>query len=365
MSETRHSEPHLFTPWRARSVQVRNRIGLSPMCQYSADAGDGRATAWHTLHYGARAAGGAGLVLVEATAVEARGRITPYDLGCWGDAHLDGLRTIADAISAHGATAGIQLAHAGRKAGTARPWQGGKPLAPGDAWEPVGPSATAFSPAHRVPHALTMGELGGVIEAFARAAERCAAAGFALIEIHAAHGYLLHSFHSPLANLREDDYGGPFEHRVRLTCQIARAVRAAIGPERAAAVRLSASDWTDGGWTLDESVRLARLLRDEGIDLIDCSSGGIAPGIAIPDAPGYQVPFAEAVRDGAAIATAAVGCITTGEQAEAIIAEGRADLALIGRAMLADPAWAQNAARSLRSRAGDLLPAQYRWALER
>lgn len=355
---------HLFSPLVLRGLTLRNRIGMSPMCQYSCTARDGMAGAWHLQHYGARAVGGVALVIVEATAVEARGRISPQDLGLWEDEQIAPLARTAAAIAEQGAVPGIQLAHAGRKAGTARPWEGGKPLPADEAWEPVAPSALAFSAASRVPHALTPDEIVGIIAAFTRAARRAVAAGFELIELHAAHGYLLHSFHSPIANLRSDDYGGSFENRVRLTRQIAQAVRAELGAARALAVRLSASDWIEGGWTLDESAALAALLRADGVDLIDCSSGGIAPRIPIPVAPGYQVGFAEHIRRVAAIPTAAVGLITEPDQAEAIVRDERANVVLLGRALLADPYWALHAARHLGGAAGALMPAQYRWTLE-
>ncbi len=333
----------LFSPFELRGVTLRSRIGVSPMCQYSCE--EGFANDWHLAHLGARAVGGAALVFTEATAVEARGRISPHDLGLWDDAHIGPLARVVDFMHHFGAAAGVQLAHAGRKASTARPWDGGGPVPPGmGGWEVCGPSPIAFQDRYPVPRALSMGEIGGVIEAFAAAAERAAQAGFDVIEIHAAHGYLLHSFLSPLSNRREDDYGGGFDGRTRIVREVSRAVRSVwAGP---LVVRFSATDWRPDGWTLDDSVRLAALLREDDVDMIDCSSGGIVPGVLIPSAPGYQVPLAETIRREAGIATAAVGLITTPEQASEIIANGQADLVLLGREMLRDPYWAVHAAQA-------------------
>jgi 2,4-dienoyl-CoA reductase-like NADH-dependent reductase (Old Yellow Enzyme family) len=345
----------LFSPLTLRGLTLRNRVGVSPMCQYSAD--DGLANTWHLAHLGSRAVGGAGLVIAEATAVEPRGRISPGDLGLWSAAHAEALAPVAAFISAQGAAPGIQLAHAGRKASTARPWEGGGPLGAAEAWPIIAPSALPFTENHATPQVMTNDDIAAVTHAFAEAAARAVQVGFTFIEIHAAHGYLLHSFLSPLANQRSDDYGGDFANRVRFVLEVTDAVRAVL-PERCAlAVRLSATDWVEGGWTVEDSVELAILLKAHGVDLIDCSSGGIRPGIKIPTAPGYQVPFAEAVRQGANVPTAAVGLITEPAQAEAVIAEGRADLVLLARAVLRNPHWPLMAAAALGAPAP--VPVQY------
>ncbi|MBK8026830.1 MAG: NADH:flavin oxidoreductase/NADH oxidase [Chloroflexi bacterium] len=335
---------HLFSPYELRGVTFRNRIGVSPMCQYSGR--EGFAADWHMVHLGARAAGGAGLVIVEATAVEARGRISPHDLGLWQDDQIYGLSKIARFIQSQGAAAGIQIAHAGRKAGTQRPWDGGKPVPLHQGgWIPVGPGDVPFNDGYYKPQALTAEQVGEVCKAFVTAAKRAQAAGFDVVEVHAAHGYLLHSFLSPLTNKREDAYGGALENRARLLLEIVRAIR--VFWEKPLFVRISATDWAEGGWTVEDSVVLGRLLKEAGVDLIDCSSGGIVPNVHIPVEAGYQVPLAARVREGAAIATAAVGMIDEPAQADAIIKERQADLVLIGRAMLRDPHWAVNAARAL------------------
>ena len=336
----------LFQELTLRGVTIRNRVGVSPMCQYSST--DGFASEWHVVHLGSRAVGGAGLVMVEATAVEARGRISPHDLGIWKDEHIEPLARVARNIEAHGAVAGIQLAHAGRKASTARPWEGGGPLPlEAGAWPPIGPSPIPFGAGYPVPSEASSADLAAVRAAFRASAERALAAGFRWLELHAAHGYLLHSFLSPLSNRRSDGYGGSFDQRIRFSIEVVREARA-VWPERLPlAVRLSCTDWSDGGWSSDDSVELARRLKAEAVDLIDCSSGGSSPLAQVPIAPGYQVDFAHAVRRGADIATAAVGLITEPAQAEAIIAEERADLVLLGRAFLRDPYWALHAARAL------------------
>jgi 2,4-dienoyl-CoA reductase-like NADH-dependent reductase (Old Yellow Enzyme family) len=337
---------HLFDPINLRSVSLRNRIGVSPMCQYSAE--DGFANAWHLAHLGARAVGGAGLVISEAAAVQAEGRITPWDLGIWRDEHVEVLRPITRFLNEQGAVPGIQLAHAGRKANTARPWEGGQPLPnPGNSWYIVGPSPLPFKPGYPFPHPLTVEEIEDVVEAFAQATQRAFASGFRFVEIHAAHGYLLHSFYSPLTNQRTDAYGGSFNNRVRLLLEVTRAVRRVWPESLPLAVRLSSTDWVEGGWTLEDTVALAWLLRAEGVDIIDCSSGGAVATSHVPAAPLYQVPFARAVRQEAGVASAAVGLITTPQQAEQIIAQGDADIVLLGRELLRNPYWPLHAALAL------------------
>jgi 2,4-dienoyl-CoA reductase-like NADH-dependent reductase (Old Yellow Enzyme family) len=337
---------HLFDPITLRSVTLRNRIGVSPMCQYSAQ--DGCANAWHMAHLGARAVGGAGLIISEAAAVQAEGRITPWDLGIYRDEHVDTLKPITRFVTEQGAVPGIQLAHAGRKANTARPWEGGQPLPnPGNSWYIVGPSATPFKPGFPIPHALTVEEIEEVVAAFALATARAVAAGFRFVEIHAAHGYLLHSFYSPLANERTDAYGGSFENRIRLLLEVTRAVRRTLTAGLPLSVRLSCTDWMEDGWTLADTVVLAGRLREEGVDLVDCSSGGNVPTAPVPTAPLYQVPFARAVRHEAGLASAAVGLITTPQQAEQIVAGGDADIVLLGRELLRNPYWPLHAALAL------------------
>jgi len=337
----------LFDPLTLRGVTLRNRIGISPMCQYSSS--DGFASDWHLVHLGSRAVGGAGLVIAEATAVQPNGRISPHDLGIWKDAHIAKLREITRFVSDHGAVPGIQLAHAGRKANTARPWEGGQPLPnPDGQWRIVGPSAVPFKDGYPTPHELTVDEIDGIVAAFLQAALRAREAGFKLVEIHAAHGYLLHSFYSPLANHRTDQYGGSFDNRVRLLIEVTQAVRAAWPEELPLAVRLSSTDWVEGGWTIDDTVALAKRLKAIGVDLVDCSSGGNAATAHVPARPGYQTPFAEAVRHGAGIATAAVGLITDPKQADKIITCGEADVVLLGRESLRDPNWPLRAARELK-----------------
>jgi 2,4-dienoyl-CoA reductase-like NADH-dependent reductase (Old Yellow Enzyme family) len=336
----------LFTPLTLRSLTFRNRIGVSPMCQYSSV--DGLATDWHLVHLGAFATGGAGLVISEAAAVVPEGRISPADLGIWSDAHVPALRRITDFIRAHGAVAGIQLAHAGRKASTKRPWDGSGAVTPADGgWPVVAPSALPFSPEYPSPRAMSRDDIAGVITAFAAAAQRALAAGFQVAELHAAHGYLLHEFLSPLSNTRTDDYGGSFDHRIRLLCEVATAVRDVWPDEWPLFVRISATDWADGGWSADESVQLAPRLAMLGVDLIDVSSGGLAAHQQITVGPGYQVPFAARVRREGGIPTAAVGLITEPRQAEAIVASGDADLVLLARELLRNPRWPLEAAHAL------------------
>lgn len=348
----------LFQPLTLRGVTLRNRIGIPPMCQYSAE--DGFANDWHLVHLGSRAVGGAGLIIMEATAVTPDGRITPHDVGLWSDAHIEALRPSANFMLAHGATPGIQIAHAGRKAGTARPWDGGKPLSDAaGGWDIVAPSAIPFDAGYRTPQAMDQAQINALTAAFKTAAVRALAAGFQFVEIHAAHGYLLHSFHSPITNQRADAYGGSFENRVRLTLDITRAVRSVWPDDLPLAVRLSCTDWIEGGWTLEESIALAHLLKAEGVDLIDCSSGGIAPGIKVQAAPGYQVPFAEAIRREAQLPTAAVGLIIDPAHAEEIVREARADVVLLGRESLRDPYFPQQAARELTDAPLAFVPPQY------
>jgi 2,4-dienoyl-CoA reductase-like NADH-dependent reductase (Old Yellow Enzyme family) len=338
--------PHLFDPLTLRGITIRNRIGVSPMCQYSAE--NGFANDWHLVHLGSRAAGGAGVVIVEATAVEARGRISPQDLGLWTDDQIAGLARITSFIKSQGATPAIQLAHAGRKASTAQPWQGGGPVGPeGGGWQPVGASAIPFAEKYPTPTELTTAEVGGIVDAFRAAAVRTDSAGFDVIELHAAHGYLLHSFLSPLSNQRTDQYGGSFENRIRLLVETAEATREVWPDHKPLFVRISCTDWVEGGWTIEESVELARRLKDVGVDLIDCSSGGSVPTAQVPGGAGYQTPFAERIRREANIPTAAVGMITQAMQADEIVRNRRADLVLLARELLRDPHWPLHAARTL------------------
>jgi 2,4-dienoyl-CoA reductase-like NADH-dependent reductase (Old Yellow Enzyme family) len=337
----------LFAPLRLRETTLRNRIAVSPMCQYSAR--EGLPTTWHLVHLGSRAVGGASLVLAEATAVTPEGRISPGDAGIWSDAHAEAWAPIARFVAEQGAVPGLQLAHAGRKASTDVPWRGGGSLdADTGGWPPVGPSPLPFSRGHPVPRELSADELPGIVGAFRDGARRAAEAGFAAVEIHMAHGYLLHQFLSPLTNRRTDDYGGSPENRRRLPLEVARAVREAFPVERPVLVRISATDWVEGGWDLEQSIVLARELRAAGVDLVDCSSGGAVPGARVPVAPGYQVPFAQAIRERAGVATGAVGMITEPAQAEAVVAGGSADLVLLAREVLRDPYWPLHAARALR-----------------
>jgi 2,4-dienoyl-CoA reductase-like NADH-dependent reductase (Old Yellow Enzyme family) len=346
----------LFSPFRIREIELRNRIVVSPMCEYSAK--DGHPQTWHLVHLGSRAIGGAALVFTEATAVEERGRISSADTGIYEDAHVESWRPIAEFIRSHGAVPGMQLAHAGRKASTAPPWTGGKPVSVQEGgWEPVGPSALAFDAGYTVPRELSAADIAGIVAAFRKSAERALAAGFEVIEIHAAHGYLLHQFLSPLSNTRTDEYGGAFENRIRVTLKVARAVRE-VWPQRLPLfVRVSATDWKEGGWDLAQTIELARQLRPLGVDLIDTSSGGLVPGVKIPLGPGYQTGFAEAIRKEAGIATGAVGMISEPTQAETILATEQADLVFLAREMLRDPYWPRRAAKALDAKIK--APAQY------
>ena len=336
----------LFTPLALRDLTLPNRIGVSPMCQYSAV--DGIATDWHLVHLGGFATGGAGLVIAEAAAVVPEGRISAHDLGLWDDAQIPMLRRITDFIHAQGSVAAIQLAHAGRKASTKRPWDGTGMVPPeAGGWQVKGPSGTPFSPDYPIPKAMTVDDIMATVEAFASAARRALAAGFRIVEVHGAHGYLLHEFLSPLANQRTDAYGGPYEHRVRLMHEVCTAVRRVWPVEWPVFVRISATDWVEGGWTIDESVRLSTELRALGVDLIDCSSAGLDPRQQIPVGPGFQVPFAARIRREAAVPTAAVGLITDAAQANAVIATGEADLVLLARELLRNPRWPLLAASAL------------------
>lgn len=342
---------YLFSPLTLRDVTLRNRIAVSPMCQYSSV--DGFADDWHLVHLGSRAVGGAGLVIAEATAVEPRGRISPADLGIWKDEHVEPLARITRFLHEQGAVAGIQLAHAGRKASTAPPWEGGNPIEEeAGGWRPVvAPSPIPFDEGSPVPEALDEAGIERTIEAFRDAARRSLDAGFKVIEIHAAHGYLLHQFLSPLSNRRADRYGGAFENRVRLMREVTAAVRSVWPEALPLFVRFSATDWLEGGWDIEQSVELARILRTEGVDLIDCSSGALAPGAAIPIGPGYQLPFAERIKKEACIPTGAVGMITAPEQADQIVRNGQADLVLIARELLRNPYWPMKSAIELRHEA--------------
>ena len=337
---------HLFEPLPLRALTLANRILVSPMCQYSSV--DGFSNDWHFVHQGARAVGGAALVFTEASAVTADGRISPQDLGIYLDGHVDGLARIVRFIHEQGTLAGMQLAHAGRKASTARPWEGGRAVVhPDGGWEPVGPTSEAFAAGYSTPKALTMEGIAEIVGAFRQAAGRARAAGFDIVEVHAAHGYLIHEFLSPLVNTRTDRYGGSYDNRVRLCLEVVQAVRD-VWPDRLPVfVRLSCTDWKDGGWDINQCVELARRLRVLGVDLVDCSSGGAIPDVMIPVAPGYQVVFAERIRREAGVATGAVGLITESGQADAIVREERADCVLVARELLRDPYWPLRAAREL------------------
>ena len=351
---------HLFDPFPQRSLILRNRIVVSPMCQYSAT--DGVPDDWHLVHLGSRAAGGAAAVIAEATAVLPGGRISPSDTGLWNDAQAEAWSRIAPFIIGQGAVAGIQLAHAGRKASTAAPWQGGTGLRPDQGgWTPVAPSALRFDEHNPLPDALDDAGIAEVVAAFVAAARRALEAGFQLLEIHAAHGYLLHSFLSPLSNRREDRYGGSFDNRTRLLREVVGAVRT-VWPERLPLwLRISASDWADGGWDIEQSIELARAMPARGVDLIDVSSGGLVPHARIPAAPDYQVPFAARIRHEAGVATGAVGLITEPAQAEAIVANGDADLVLLARELLRDPYFPRRAAQALGAKIDPPLQYQRAW----
>ncbi|WP_329165198.1 NADH:flavin oxidoreductase/NADH oxidase [Streptomyces sp. NBC_01717] len=358
----------LFEPCTLRSLVIPNRVWMAPMCQYSAEAvgpNAGVATDWHFAHLAARAVGGTGLILTEATAVSPEGRISPADLGIWNDTQVAALRRITTFIKGQGSVAGIQLAHAGRKASTAAPWLGGGPVGPDEhGWQPVAPSPLPFDEGHPVPHELTVAEIHGVVDQFREAARRALDAGFKVAEVHGAHGYLVGQFLSPHSNRRTDEYGGSFDNRVRFALQVVDAVREVWPEDLPVFFRISATDWlTENdeddreGWTVDETVRLAKELQAHGVDLLDVSSGGNAPNARITPGPGFQVPFAARVREETSLPVAAVGLITEPQQAEKIVADGQADAVLLGRELLRSPSWAQHAAREL---GGEVhKPAQY------
>ena len=336
----------LFSPFTLREITFRNRVFVSPMCQYSSD--DGMPNDWHLVHLGSRAVGGAGLVMVEASAVSPEGRISPWDSGIWSEAHAKAFARITKFIREQGAVPAIQLAHAGRKASTNRPWLGHEPLGPErGGWQTIAPSPIPFDKDYPTPREMTEADIEAVVRQFVDATRYSLDGGFEVVEIHMAHGYLLNEFLSPLTNHRRDQYGGSLENRMRLPLRVARAVRENWPLNWPVLVRISASDWVEGGWDLEQSIALCRELKLIGIDLIDCSSGGNVPRAKIPVEPGYQVPFAEAIRRRVGIATGAVGMITTPAQAEEIVASGKADVVLLAREMLRDPYWPLHAAQAL------------------
>ncbi|CAL2064622.1 MULTISPECIES: NADH:flavin oxidoreductase/NADH oxidase [Streptomyces] len=352
----------LFEPVTLREVTIPNRVWMPPMCQYSAEpagALTGAPNDWHFAHYGARATGGTGLIVVEATAVSPEGRISPYDLGLWNDTQVEAFRRITRFLSAQGTVPAVQLAHSGRKASTERPWKGGAPIGPeGHGWRPLAPSPVPFAEGHPVPTELTIDQIHEIAGQFGQAARRALEAGFEVVEIHGAHGYLVHEFLSPHSNHRTDAYGGSYENRVRFALEIVDAIREEWPADKPLFFRVSATDWLEeGGWTADDTVRLARDLRAHGVDLLDVSTGGNASGVHIPVGPGYQVPFAARVKAETGLPVAAVGLITEAEQAQKIVANGEADAVLLGRELLRDPSWARHAAREL---GGDVrVPEQY------
>lgn len=336
----------LFSPIKFKDLSLRNRIVVSPMCMYSSE--DGFSNNWHLVHLGTRAVGGAGLIISEATAVSPEGRITPHDLGIWKDEHVTGLKEIVEFVEAQGSVLGIQLAHAGRKASTTRPWEGGSniPEEKGG-WQTIAPSAIPFNEEDSVPQALDKEGLQRVVKNFKAAAKRALEAGFKVAEIHAAHGYLLHQFLSPLSNERTDEYGGSFENRIRLLLEVTEAIQQVWPQNLPLFVRISATDWVENGWNDEEAVKLAKILKDKGVDLIDCSSGGLVPHAAIPVKKGYQVKFAEVIKAEAGIATGAVGLITEPQEAEDIVANNQADLVLLAREFLRNPYFPLQAAQAL------------------
>lgn len=355
---------NLFDPLELRGVRLRNRIAMSPMCLYMSE--DGFANDWHLVHHGTRAVGGVGLLIAEATGVVPEGRITPNCLGCWKDDHIPALKRLTDFVKERGSVPGIQLAHAGVKASRARPFKtelDGYVTPEQGGWMPVGPTAERFGRGGPVPKELTVSEIQALSGRFAEAAARAVAAGFEVIELHFAHGYLGHSFLSPLMNKRTDGYGGPFDHRVTFLIDTARRVRQVIPDDVPLLVRLSCTDWVEGGWTIEDSVEASRLLLREGVDLIDCSTGGASRGARIPVGPGYQVPFATRIREEAGIPTGAVGMITEPVQADQIIRNGEADLVLMGRQLLREPYWPHRAWQELWTDADPPMAPEYAWAL--
>lgn len=354
--------PNLFSPMTLRGVKIRNRIGMSPMCQYSAV--EGFINAWHLVHLGSRACGGAGLIIVEATAVSPEGRISPLDLGIWSDEHIGPFLKVNDFIRSQGAVPGIQIAHAGRKASCAVPADGGKYLNDDQGgWEPLAPSPLPFDDIHGKPKELSLDDIVRVQDEFAAATFRANEAGFDFLEIHAAHGYLIHSFLSPLSNKREDQYGGSFENRIRFAQEVVKKVRANWPENKPLGIRLSCTDWVEGGWTLDDSVELSNKLKWLGVDLIDCSSGAIVPNVVYPSGASWQVPFAAEIRRESGVATAAVGMITEPMQADAIIRNQRVDIVLLGRELLRNPYWPLAAAQKLGKQHLLELAPQYEWVI--
>lgn len=336
----------LFSPLQLKSITLKNRIVVSPMCQYSSS--DGFANDWHLVHLGSRAIGGAGLIIMEASAVSPEGRITYADMGIWKDEHIHKLQQITNFIHGNDAVAGIQLAHAGRKASCEKPWLGGAQIQSGENhWQTVAPSPIPFREGDMIPHVLSTAEIENIIDDFKHAAIRAMKAGFKLIEIHAAHGYLINEFMSPLSNTRTDEYGGSFENRIRFLLQIIEEIQSVWPSTLPLFVRISASDWVEGGWTIADSVQLAHILKEKGIDAIDASSGGSVPYAKIAAGPGYQVPFAEAIKKQTGMLTAAVGIIVNGKQAETILENGQADLIVMAREHLRDPYFAIHAAKEL------------------
>ncbi len=336
----------LFSPLEIRDIVLKNRIVVSPMCQYSSD--DGFANDWHLVHLGSRAVGGAGLVMFEATAVEPEGRISPNDLGIWKDEQIEFLKRINSFIEKQGAVPAIQLAHAGRKASTHSPWKGAGPLTASEgAWPVIAPSAVAFREGYPVPREMTKDEIAAIVEKFRKAAERALIAGFKVVEIHAAHGYLIHEFYSPYSNKRTDEYGGSFENRIRFLIEVTEAIRTVWPRSLPLFVRISATDWIEGGWTVEESIQLAKILKQKEVDLIDCSTGGNVSGVKIQVGPSYQVPFSEKIRSGAGILTGAVGLITEAKQAEEILEDQKADVVILARQLLREPYFPLHAAKML------------------
>lgn len=352
----------LFEKYKIRGIEFRNRIWVSPMCQYSSN--DGMPTNWHLVHLGSRAVGGAGLIIQEATAVSPEGRISPSDAGIWSDEHAEAYKEITKFIKEQGAVAGIQIAHAGRKASTAEPWNGGKGIDENNrGWQTIAPSSIAFADDYPMPREMTVEDIEKITEDFAKAAERAVKAGFEVIEIHAAHGYLLHEFLSPISNQRKDEYGGSLENRMRFPLAVAQKVRAAVPENLPVFIRISATDWTENGWDLEQSIEFSKKLKEIGIDLIDVSTGGNVLTAKIPVAPNYQVSFAAEIRKQVGIATGAVGMITGAKQSEEILQKGEADAILIAREFLRDPYFPFTAAKEL-GVAIDYVPKQYGRAID-